>query len=298
MLDGTRFRDSGGVFFGLGCSFFPAAWAYISDRARLIADLKYLQQFGFDHLRVFGALGPSAPWDTRTIDPRVDNYRSVIAATTDLIAEYGMRTQWTLFGGVEATPTVASRQAAVDAFALALLPRQPKVAYVELANESWQDGFPIPAGHAELQALAVRLRRSLPDLPIALSSPPPPGYAEARALYGGSQAADLMTFHTYRGNPPDDGLWRAVRDNFTIPAATDSRAWVSNEPIGPGVSVTQDDDPIRLAMNAAAVALAGGAGYTFHSHIGTYYPDGQTFADVPNFEKTAALLRTVADRAT
>ena len=105
-----------------------------------------------------------------------------------------------------------------------------------------------------------------------------------------------MTVHTYRGNPPGDGLWRAVRDNFNVPPATDGRAWVSNEPIGPGVSVSQDDDPIRLAMNAAAVAVAGGTGYTFHSHVGTHYPDGQDFSDVPNFAETARLLRQVADR--
>ena len=141
-LNGTRFQDNAGEFFALGCWLLPGGVGMEELTARGSSRASSTWSSAASTTCACSALlGPAAPWDTRTVDPRWTDYEEVIVGTTNLIAAHGMRTQWTIFGGVGGAPNPFDRVNAIDTVAKALLPRQTKVAYIEIANESWQDGF-------------------------------------------------------------------------------------------------------------------------------------------------------------
>ncbi len=74
---------------------------------------------------------------------------------TDLAYDrYGMRVQWTLFGGAPFTASATSRTALVDRFAALARGREHKIFAFEIANEAWQNGFRGAQGLSELRNLA------------------------------------------------------------------------------------------------------------------------------------------------
>jgi hypothetical protein len=63
-------------------------------------------------------LAVGASWEDRETDPRWPDYDPIIAGMTDLAYDrYGIRVQWTLFGGAPFTASEMSRAALVDRFA-------------------------------------------------------------------------------------------------------------------------------------------------------------------------------------
>ena len=173
---------------------FWGAWAYKLDRARLERNLEVLSAAGIDYVRVLGSVG-GASWEDRQTDPRWPDYDAIIAGMTDLAYDrYGMRVQWTLFGGAPFTPSGPAREALVDRFASMAQGREHKIFAFEIANEAWQNGFAGPEGLAELRRLGQRLNEKTPVL-VALSSP---ARGAACATYAGS-GADAMTLHYERG---------------------------------------------------------------------------------------------------
>ena len=114
---------------------------------------------------------------------------------TDLAYDrYGMRVQWTLFGGAPFTASDMSRTALVDRFAALARGREHKIFAFEIANEAWQNGFRGARGLSELRNLATRLNDKTGVL-VALSSPQRDA---ACATYAGA-GADAMTLHYDRG---------------------------------------------------------------------------------------------------
>ena len=111
-----------------------------------------LSAAGIDYVRVLGSVG-GASWEDRETDPRWPDYDAIIAGMTDLAYDrYGMRVQWTLFGGAPFTPPaprrgprswIASRRLARG--------REHKIFAFEIANEAWQNGFRGAEGLAELR---------------------------------------------------------------------------------------------------------------------------------------------------
>jgi hypothetical protein len=115
--DGRAVADAAGPFNALGATLFWGAWAYKFDRSRLERNLKVLSAAGVDYVRVLGSVG-GASWEDRQTDPRWPDYDAIIAGMTDLAYDrYGLRVQWTVFGGAPFTPAGAERQALVDRFA-------------------------------------------------------------------------------------------------------------------------------------------------------------------------------------
>lgn len=294
-LNNRVFVDDDGPFFAHGLTFFAAGWAYTHDRARLEANLAVIAKTGaFDYIRVLGAVGGSS-WEDRAFDPRVPEYDAVLAGLTDLAYTYGLRVEWTIFGGVDATPTPASREAVVRRFVAMSQGREHKIMHWEVANESWQNGFDGEAGRAELRRLGAILAAETP-IRVALSAPADD--ADATALYSES-AADLFTIHLDR-NVTGQGLrWRPVRQPWEVQFLRGiPRAWTSNEPIGPQSSVEADADPWRLVLSAGVVAVAGGAGYVYHTGPGVRFGGAAdvargrvaNFAEVEGFAETTAGL--------
>ena len=107
--EGRAVADAAGPFNALGATLFWGAWGYKFERARLERNLATLNAAGIDYVRVLGSVG-GASWADRQTDPGWEDYDAIIAGVTDLVYDrYGMRVQWTLFGGAPFTPPGAAR---------------------------------------------------------------------------------------------------------------------------------------------------------------------------------------------
>jgi hypothetical protein len=271
-FEGTSIRDDLGHFLGLGTTIFWAGWGYRHDRARLEQNLQFLSEYGFDYIRVLGNVGNDDPtnfWAERPMDPRWPDYDQVIAGLTDLAYDqYGIRIEWTLFGGIDFTPTPASREALVDRFIAMSRGREEKIMMFEVANEAWQNGFGGSEGIAELRALSRRLKDNT-DIITAASA-----YGDGQELcdvYAGG-VADIVTMHYDRTNNFGDGVWRPVRQPWgfplELPCGDLPATAANNEPIGPSSSVASDSDPLRLVMSAVITYIANQPLYVLHTGSG------------------------------
>lgn len=263
--------DARGPFTVLGATLFWGAWGYRHDRARLEENLAFLTGHGVDAVRVLAAVGPSGGWEDRTVDPAWPDYDEVIAGLTDFAFDrHGLRVQWTIFGGVDATPAADSRAALVDRVARLLEPRADKVLFVEIANEGYQNGFGEPGGLEELRGLGRRLADASPLL-VSLTAPQndPDAPLSPAGVYRGA-GVDIGTLHHDRDTGGEQGSWRPVRAPWTVLAMRDDLPPVlaSNEPIGPGSSVADESDPARLAGAALLSWLSGHSVYVFHAGPG------------------------------
>ena len=174
--DGHAFVDDGGPFLARGATLFWALWGYQHDRARLGRNLETLRNWGFDYIRVLGVVGEPGDrpgpvcgpgvancdsWRDRRLDPTAPDYARDIAGFTDwAYREYGLRVQWTIFGGTGFTPTAGSRRAIVDVFAGMAKGREQAIFAFEVANEASQNGFSGEEGRNELRGLARALKSS------------------------------------------------------------------------------------------------------------------------------------------
>jgi hypothetical protein len=277
---GRALCDDEGPWPALGATLFWGAWGYKFDRARLEQHLQFLADHHFDYIRVLGEVG-GPNWNDRQIDPRWPDYDRVVSALTDLAYQkYGLRVEWCLFGGVDFSTTPALRAARIDRFARAMVGREHAVLLTEIANEGWQNGFPHPAGTAELRTLATRLGTALAaagakPLLRAITSPAGPDvygsqdrHAPFRLTYDGA-SAEVGTVHTGRDRKGDG--WALVREVVDYRGLPGMPAVVSNdEPIGPGSSGTPENDPLLLVSQAIASYLSGMAAYTYHTNAGIY----------------------------
>lgn len=191
--EGHAVADAGGPFNTLGATLFWGGWGYKFDRARLERNLATLSGAGVDYVRVLGSVG-GAGWEDREIDPRWSDYDAVIGGMTDLAYDrYGIRVQWTLFGGSPATPAGSSRDALVDRFAKLARGREHKIFAFEIANEARSNGFPGPDWLAELRSLGKRLN----DQTSVLVTLRAPGAGAACDTYADA-GADAATIHYER----------------------------------------------------------------------------------------------------
>ena len=299
--DGHAVADARGPFNALGATMFWGAWAYKFDRPRLERNLEALSAAGFDYVRVLGSVG-GAGWEDRQADPRWPDYDAIIAGMTDLAYDrYGLRVQWTIFGGAPFTPSGAARESLVDRFASMARGREHKMFAFEIANEAWQNGFRGTEGLAELRGLGKRLNEKTTVL-VALSSP---STGAVCATYAGS-GADAMTIHYERGFGRE-GPMRPLLRVWSTSASLDRACRgqlppiiFNNEPIGPESSVRQDDAPARIAAAYVMTFLAGNAAYVFHSgpgirgggaaDVGPKLGRHAHFDELPSFKPIVAAL--------
>jgi hypothetical protein len=261
--------DERGPFNALGTTLFWAAWGFRSDRARLERNLQALSDAGFDYVRVLGSVGGES-WEDRPVDPRWGDYDAVVQGVTDLIYDrYGMRTQWTVFGGAPFTPSGEPREVLVDRFAKLAKGREHKIFAFEIANEARYNGFEGPDGMAELRRLGKRLNDQTSVL-VALTAP---AEKEACDTYAGA-GADAATVHYVRTSGSAES-WSPVLQPWTYPGDFDDGCRgqlppvaFNNEPIGPESSVEEDDDVERIAGAYVLTFLANNAAYVLHTGPG------------------------------
>ena len=281
--DGHAFVDDGGPFLARGATLFWALWGYQHDRERLGRNLSTLRGWGFDYIRVLGVVGAPGEhpgpvcgpnvsgcdsWRDRRLDPEAASYAQDVAGFTDwAFKEYGLRVQWTIFGGTEFTPTVDARRAVVEKFARMARGREAAIFAFEIANESWQNGFPGEEGKRELHALAKVLKAGSSNL-VALSSPENGSCEGAQALYRDS-VADLATLHIGRVGTARGENWTALRHVWALHSCTGIPALrSSNEPIGPESSVAGMDDPVALSTMALVTYGSGIGAFVLHTGPG------------------------------
>jgi hypothetical protein len=272
-LDKNSLSDDQGHFNALGTTMFWAAWAYKNDKAKLEANLDFLAKNGFDYIRALGVVGDYEKadyWDGREIDWHWPDYAQVIAGLTDLAYDkYGLRVEWTLIGdGQVNIPKTADRYALVDTFLAMSKGREQKIIHFEIANESWQNGFSGDSGLAELRALSKYMKDKT-DILVAASAPWSNECSEVKAVYAGA-VADLATLHFDRDISKADGNWRPVRQPWEHAYCQGEGVPVgsNNEPIGPGSSVSTENDPDKLVAAAITTYVANIPLYVFHTKAG------------------------------
>jgi hypothetical protein len=281
--DGHAFVDDAGPFLARGASMFWALWGYQHDRERLGRNLATLREWGFDYIRVLGVVGAPGEhpgpvcgpgvsgcdsWRDRRLDPGAPSYAQDIAGLSDwAFKQYGLRVQWTIFGGTEFTPTADARRAVVEKFAGMARGRGPAIFAFEIANESWQNGFPGEEGKRELHALAKALKSGSSNL-VALSSPENGTCEGAQALYRDS-VADLATLHIGRVGTARGENWTALRHVWELHTCSGIPTLrSSNEPIGPESSVVGMDDPVALSAMALVTYGSGIGAFVLHTGPG------------------------------
>jgi hypothetical protein len=142
--------------------------------------------------------------------------------------------------------------------------REQKILLLEVANEAWQNGFPGDQGITDLREFA-RYLADRTKVPIAITS----NHKDSLAgLYVGS-AADLATWHFSRDRRTDDG-WKPVYECWDLGDRLGLPPVISNEPIGPGSSVSAETESIRIVMAAAFAYVAKLPTYVFHSEASVF----------------------------
>jgi hypothetical protein len=253
-LDGRVFIDDAGPRPALGASFFWLAWGYRNDPSRTEANLRWLAAHGVDFVRALGEVGGES-WRDRVIDPAWPDYVDVLRGATALANRYGLRVEWTLFGGGTSRTDVqwwAATRRAVDA----LRPVVSGVQFVEVQNE--QQGPPA----ALARRLAGYVRQQL-GVEVAITGTPERGLP---GLYAGS-GATLATVHFDRAE--GEFGWRSARQSQSYWALSPMPpAFVNNEPAGIDGSVRAENDPVKLASDALVTWTTGGAAYVLHHGAG------------------------------
>lgn len=256
-LTGRVFSDADGPYLALGTSLFWAPWAWNNDREKLNANLAYAKG-RVDYIRVLLAVGPGGLWDQR-----LSTMQSVVANDTlrhlanHAYDNYGIRLMPTIFGTVQGTQL--ERDDFVDYVARTCQELGEKIHHIEVANEGDNNGFV----REKLIEYVARIKRLYTGV-VALTAP----VSQSPTDYYKDSGANLMTLHLERDVNGTGGVWRPVRQAREGQAT--GWAWSSNEPIGIGSSVAQDDDPLRLTMSAALTWLCTGATYVTHTGAGIY----------------------------
>lgn len=293
-LDGRTLRDDGGPFLGLGATMMWAAWAYKSDRPKLESELALLSKNGFNYIRALGVVGDYGAadyWDGREIDWRWSNYAEVIAGLTDLAFDkYALRIEWTLIGdGQKNIPNEADRRKLIDTFVAMSKGREQKIMHFELANEAWQNGFSGDSGLAQLRALTADLKGKT-ELLVAASAPPGHSCGDWQQMYNGG-IADLATIHFERDVGTVEGGWKPVRLPWELGSCAGVPTGSNNEPIGPGASVSSENDPVKLNAAAVTTWVAQLPFYVFHTRAGVRGDEGfATMAGIESFAGLAAIV--------
>lgn len=285
-LIGRSLCDDDGPFLGLGASYFQALRHAKFDRARLDQNLAFLASKGFNYVRVLSMVN----WDGLEIAPvnftnhaghRVEawpDYWQQFRELLDRVAGHGLRAEVTVFADAQyVMPERSTRVAHLEGILENIAGREAQLLHLEVANEAWQNGFPGAPGVADLRYFTQYLAERTEVL-VAITSNDDTSERGITSLYQGS-AADLATVHFSRDTRSPEGGWLPVSDCYRAGRLPGVPPVSSNEPVGPGSSVSSETDPIKLCSAAVFAYLANLPAYVFHSNAGVYARE--RFEDMP-----------------
>jgi hypothetical protein len=268
-------RNSGPAFNGLGATYMQALRRCKYDHRRLVGDLDFLKSRKFNYVRILSMVS----WQGKEIAPvgftRKDgasvaawlDYRQQFRDCIDTIYDHGLLSEVTIFADAQTVmPDKAERIKHMDAILESLKGREHKVLMLEVANEAWQNGFPGPQGVADLREFA-RYLSDRTEILVAITATPEGTPASYEQIYAGS-GADIVTAHLSRDLGTPEGGWHPVRDSWWLGGARGLPPGSSNEPIGPGSSVSSENDPVKLVMAAVFAWGANLPMYVYHTRAG------------------------------
>jgi hypothetical protein len=298
-LDGHALRDDSGPFPGLGASYFQALRRAKFDPKRFENDIAFLADNHFNYVRILSMVGWFKGWDGLEIAPvgftsregkqvaAWPDYWEQFERMIDVAGEYGLRTQITIFADAQLMPAKSDRIEHMTKILRHIQGREDKIMMLEVANEAWQNGFPGAEGVKQLREFA-RFLADRTSIPVAITSDHENGEAGAIALYQGS-AADIATWHFSRDTRTKEAGWLPVHDCYWAGNMPGLPPFSSNEPIGPGASVSSENDPVKLVMAAAVAWAAKLPMYVYHSKAGVF--GGARFEEMPAIGQYKALLK-------
>ena len=300
-IEGHSLCDRSGPFLGLGASYFQALRRAKFDRTRLTNDLAFLASKKMNYVRVLSMVGWHEAWQGREIAPVgfrnrtgtwVDawpDYWRQFRDMIDLVYGQGLRTQVTVFADAQLMPDKADRIRHLRTMLEHLAGRAHKVILIEVANEGWQNGFSGSQGVEDLREF-TRFLAERTSIPVAITSNHEAGRAGLLSLYKES-GADIATFHFSRDTGTVEGGWLPVRDCFWAGDLPGLPPFSSNEPIGPGASVGEEKDRIKLVMAAAFAWAASLPMYVYHSRAGVFgEPAFQAMPGVGDYQHLHRIL--------
>jgi hypothetical protein len=140
--------------------------------------------------------------------------------------------------------------------------REEKIFMFEIVNEGFQNGPAID----ELRTLTRNLQNKTNILVAATSAQGGAfdGAYGMSAIYADG-VGDVATMHFDRSGDP----WHHVRQPYGANTFANAPGLIAdNEPIGPGSSGSSENEPIRLAMEAAICYVSGVGTYVLHTGAG------------------------------
>jgi hypothetical protein len=283
-LVGNALHDDQGPYPGLGFTYMEGLGFCKHDRNRFESDVAFMASRGFNYMRILSEVPGACDqdyWYGRSINAsnytcqhgieasEWPDYDQQFKEMVDIAYDrYGIRTEVTIFGGAgESFPTYAGREAHCQRILNLIAGREHKIAYIEIANEAWQTGFPWPQGRTDLRSLCDYVAART-EIPVAITSMNGTN-ADMMDLYLGT-AAGITTEHFDRNCGTFEGGWLPVRDPWRVQDAVTAGVppVSSDEPIGPGSSVCSETDPIKLVSAACFAWIAKLPSYVLHSRAG------------------------------
>lgn len=265
--------DDTGQFFPLGATLFWALWGWKFDRARLQENVKWLQSYGFDYIRILGEVD----WAGHEIKPEWPDYEQLLGEMADwCYKECGIRIQIVVIGGKNAPLMTAARKVVNVTRG-----REDAIIMLEAVNEYNNHG---KASAQEVIAMTEILKGS----DVRLIAP------SANSTNELMKHSNVWLIHTER-KYADEG-WRQVRQGWDFKSV----GYVSsnNEPPGPLASADGDNrSPLQLTMMRALSIMCGASFYVLHNAAGVFgYVNGNRPAnlwEVPGIDAINKAVRGI-----
>jgi len=284
--------DDLGEFYPLGFTYMSSMQYVHEQWDRYKANLEYMAGKGFNFKRPLTEVSwPMVNGFDMTLDPQNQSWwHDTLRKDIDYAYSVGIRSGITLRGkGTNVDHMWLAREVA----SIIKDGRVDKVLCCEMENEYSNGGDPLQ----ELIDMADEMGAVIPNL-LALSTPGDED--EIEEIYEALSSHDLDVYirHLARNSGADYG-WRDVRQGYDH---HNDRPFVGAnwEPTGPGSSVSQNTNPLQLAMLRAVSIMCGAPIFVFHSGTGVGLPHAtipreDNFWEIPNIDNILDAIRNVAD---
>ena len=289
--DRHALRDDQGSFPAVGVSAFWSPWAVKYNPGQLERLAEWASGCGMTYVRWFGAHdwpGGINPYNGHSVDP---SYFSLMQQTIDSLAEYGLRSQITMF---TRRKMIKDAETLARGWADLVKENRDKVCLVECVNEwnhthnDWSDN--------EVRSASAAFQERC-DVPFALSATSAETWEDMKErlthLYTGSSAS-ATTIHFPRYQSTHEGAWRWVR-----------QPWHGRWPIEGCPEFVVDNEHQRwdksssgreVAVAAAAplnAFIAGCGMSTHHDVFGVHIKNGEYSSDLASQRLQKVLSKVI-----
>jgi hypothetical protein len=217
---------------------------------------------GYDAARVLfqvGSLDSRDYWAGHVADQNAPGYENDVRRLLDTYRAGGLRlSSACLIGKGNGTDRQSVRRAHVQRLASIMKDYPDVILVAQMMNEPTILGY---ASEGELLELEALFRQIAPRIVTSTGAYPDNGYGESVDTWG-----QVGTPHLPRDTDKSEMQDRPWRQPWEI--AMLGKAWVNDEPIGPGASVNSERRAKVLRSHAAVSYISGAASYVFHADEG------------------------------